>query len=141
MKYIHIIFFAFFISISCSSKTLSKPLRRNISEKKMYAIIEKHLKSLKKVTLYEEVKVPVPIKDYVFVSSMICLTKEAINIERHSYSSFPIMTKNDLNILEEWYKQYKDQIPRDCFVKWWNYHANQESTWEDLQQAKDCVMK
>lgn len=129
----------FFIVTCCYSISISVPQISNNND--LDSIFDVHLESLKDAHFKWIKKTPVPIEDYVFIVSIIGVTREAIGIEQNSYTFHPMMNRKDLFRLKKWYKKNKFVIPQNCFIEWWNLHSNPFYNLEDLEKIEDCVMK
>jgi len=141
MKRTVFLLFLTLLSFYTYSRNLSKPLKENLSDKKMFLIFEKNIKKLSRENFLEDKKIPVPIKNYIFVTSIIGMSNNQVGIKRNEISAHPWMDKNDFYKLVDWYNRNKDKIRVECFVMWWNFYANLDSTLEDLERAEQCVVQ
>ena len=128
------------LSQSCTFADINTTYDRPLSDVNLDSIFAYYFDLLDKCRLKRE-KTILPIKINKFISVFINLTNNVTNIERHDYTWQPLMNKKDLFKLKQWYNKNKIFIPKDCFIKWWNYYINIDSTLEDLELAEDCVMK
>lgn len=80
------------------------------------SLFSKHIESLEKSILLNSKKTPVNISDAEFVYMISFITD--IEITYQSYTSYPLLDRNDLHNIQKWYFINKRRINEDK-IKWY----------------------